>query len=134
MKQIINSLILCLLLSCNQNPKKISKTEIPTESNHKSLKLFENRDKLLIAINENDSLSTYGTEVYRFFLYTPFNSPILFRLVSNDSTFKLTTKVFYVKQPDGQGSDSLISQKEITLTTKDAISINKEFYRKKDVM
>ena len=128
MKQLITYFFILLISSCNYNSKEISKPEIHVDSTDKSLNIFENRISLLSAIKEDDSISTYGAEVYRLFLITPFNPLIVFRLVTNDSSFKLTTKLFYIKQADGQGSDTLISQKEIILSEKDAILITREIY------
>jgi hypothetical protein len=128
MKKIFISFLILLAFSCKQNTKEVSKLTNKVESNDNALHVFENRSKLFKAIKENDSLSTYGSEVYRLFLITPFNPFISFRLISNDSTFKLTAKTFYIKQADGQGSDTLISQREINLTEKDAIFLKRQLY------
>jgi hypothetical protein len=128
MKYLIISIICTFLLSCKLDSKKTSKPTSQIDSTERALKIFENRKRILSSINESDTLSVYGSQVYRFILVSPFNPLILFRLVSSDSSLILTTKQFYIKQPDGQGSDTLLNLNEIKLSESDAIIFTKEFY------
>ncbi len=136
MKQLIFILTVLNFVSCNSKRGSIGlpdkqKTDtliLAPDTSIEHITILENNKSILKALKESDSISKYGHETYRFFLLAPFNPLVLFRLTSADSTYLLTTKLFYTKGPDGSGADTLISEKETLLSTKDAIQVTHEIY------
>jgi hypothetical protein len=128
MKSISFFMFLFIFASCNIKKHNDATAPLENSDSSKDIVIYGDKSILLKAINEKDSLLDYGPFSFRFFLFMPSHPNVLFRLVRNDNTIILTTKLFNYIWVNSSGYYKLIDEKQMVLSEKDAYLIEMKIY------